>query len=384
MTEFFKIPEDDPDLEAFERLIADFHPWYRRFKRKSENRPSYKHRDFSQKAFQYGPYPGSDDPYCTFAFSLFNDPHVDNYLLDCQHFLEKPYGRKKEQGVEKVKNAFEQLAQDKETKLIKDLSELAGRCCYVWFGMVGQFILEGKRHIDADLQQWIINECQLIGEQLWELSKSDELEHGELSTLDTHGRYGVLAKLLLQDYMNSRESHLLGYLKYWVRVRLKQKKTREFAIKSRSYVTKEFALTLPRYIDVVLAHSLVNKLSMRAETPPSPTDFIYKEISKNKFAKSKDLRSQYRWLFIKAWLYAYLNRYDLTLSQAADDIARDDDFFYMSDMQQLGEQDSELTDEEIVNARFLDLKNNFSAWNNNKQEKGYIHSQILASSKDQA
>ncbi|MFL0930787.1 hypothetical protein [Vibrio parahaemolyticus] len=70
MAEYFKIAEDDPDLDAFERLIANDHPWYRRFKKKAENRPSYKHKNFSYKAFEQGPFPGNDDPYCPFAFSF--------------------------------------------------------------------------------------------------------------------------------------------------------------------------------------------------------------------------------------------------------------------------------------------------------------------------
>ncbi|MGD1466034.1 hypothetical protein [Vibrio harveyi] len=36
MANYYKIPENDPDLEAFERLIADHHPWYKRFKKKAE------------------------------------------------------------------------------------------------------------------------------------------------------------------------------------------------------------------------------------------------------------------------------------------------------------------------------------------------------------
>ncbi|MCG6221486.1 hypothetical protein [Vibrio diabolicus] len=89
-------------------------------------------------------------------------------------------------------------------------------------------------------------------------------------------------------------------------------------------------------------------------------------------------------MFIKAWLYSYLTNYNLTLSEVAKQISLDDYFFYMSDMPKLEDFNKQVHKEEIQQARFLDLKNNFSAWKNDKSKDGYIHSQILASSKDQA
>ncbi|USD55206.1 hypothetical protein [Vibrio sp. SCSIO 43155] len=154
--------------------------------------------------------------------------------------------------------------------------------------------------------------------------------------------------------------------------------------KVRFIVPKGYENKYSRYIDAVLAHHLVKKLGSKPEMPSAPNDFIFKEISKNKFAKSRDLRAQYRWLFIKAWLYSYLTKYDLTLSEVAKQISLDDYFFYMSDMAKLEDFESQVYKEEIQEARFLDLKNNLSAWKNDKSEYGYIYSQILASSKDQA
>ncbi|EIA1495110.1 hypothetical protein Q9X98_003798 [Vibrio parahaemolyticus] len=383
MAEYFKIAEDDPDLDAFERLIANDHPWYRRFKKKAENRPSYKHKNFSYKAFEQGPFPGNDDPYCPFAFSFFNDAHVHNYLLDCHLFLETPYGRKRDKGMNKLEESFDQIAKNESSVLIQQLKLLSHKSSAIWIGLLRDYIVERRDYINDELKDLIVEECEEVSDELWELSKSEEFDVGELKTLDSHGRYGLLAKLLLQDYKRISRELMPGYIRLWwaemtKKIRFEQKK----AVKLK--IPAGYKKKLPKYIDVVLAHHLVMKLDTRVELPDTPTDFIFKEINKNKYAKSRDLRAQYRWLFIKAWLYSYLNKFDLTLSEVAEQISNDNDFFYMSDMAQLGEPDNKLTDDEIANIRFLDLKNNLSAWANDKSEKGYIYSQILGTSIDQA
>lgn len=383
MANFYKIPDDDPDLEAFERLIADFHPWYRRFKSKKEGRPSYKHKNFYYRAFEQGPFPGVDDDYCPFAFTFFNKAHLHNYLLECHFFLDKTYGRKHEEvGVEKIQASFEELAKDTSSVLILDLKLLAERSCAIWLGGVTRdFVVHNRKYINSDLKEWIVNECQKISDELMELSKSEELEFGELKTLDAHGRYGLLAKALLQEYMKLLPNRLPGYIRLWWRELTKQKRQNKKVVKLK--IPAGYEKKMPRYIDAVLAHHLVKQLHSRPEMPFSPMDFIYKEIHKNDSAKSGDLRTQYRWLFIKAWLYSYLNKYDLKASEVARLISNDDYFFYMSDMPKLKDFNNESHREEIQHARFRDLKNHLSYWKNDKSEQGYIYSKILKNSKDQ-
>ncbi|HAS6891248.1 TPA: hypothetical protein I7296_16485 [Vibrio parahaemolyticus] len=383
MAEHFKIAEDDPDLEAFERLIADYHPWYRRFKKKAENRPSYKHKNFSYRAFEQGPLPGNEDPYCPFAFSFFNIVHVHNYLYDCHVFLETPYGRKKDKGIQKLKDSFELLANDENSEAMRSLKLIAEAACAIWLGLIRDYVVDKRNYINDDLQGCIIAECEKVSDDLWELAKSDEFDVGELKTLGTDAKYALLANLLLQEYKRLVRIRAPQLIELWLLdiVRVKQASTNK---RVNVKVPEEYEKKLSRYIDVVLAHHLVKKLSSKPQMPSSPADFIFKEISKNKFAKSRDLRAQYRWLFIKAWLYSYLRKYNLTLSEVAEQISRDDDFFYMSDMPKLADFEKQVHKDEIQQARFLDLKNNFSAWKNNKSKDGYIHSQILASSKDQA
>lgn len=383
MAEYFKIAEDDPDLDAFERLIADYHPWFRRFKRKAENRPSYKHKNFSYRALEQGPLPGNDDPYCPFAFGFFNDAHVHNYLLECHLFLEKPYGRKQEKGIQKLKDSFELLASDENSEAIRSLKLITESACAIWSGLIRDYVVENRDYVNEDLQAWIVAECQKVSDSLWELAQSDEFDVGELKAFDTDARYALLAKLLLQEYQRLLNVRVPGFTKLWLREMTKIRRT-ESKKKVKLLIPKGYEKKYSRYIDVVLAHHLVKKLSLKPEMPSAPTDCIFKEISKNKFAKSRDLRAQYRWLFIKAWLYSYLRKYNLTLSEVAEQISWDDDFFYMSDMPKLADFEKQVYKDEIQQARFLDLKNNLSAWQNDKSEDGYIYSQILASSIDQA
>ncbi|MGF1877183.1 hypothetical protein L4D77_17890 [Photobacterium frigidiphilum] len=384
MRKVYEIAENDPDLDAFERLIVDFHPWYRRFKKK-EGRPSYKHKNFYYRAFEQGPYPGIDDPYCPFAFTFFNKDHLYNYILQCHKFLEIPYGRKQDKGIGKVEDSFEELVKKTDSKLIRQLSLLVEESCAIWTDLIREYVIHrDDAYIDSDLQSWIIDKCGKISNKLMDISKSEELEFGELKTLDAHGRYGILAKVLLQEYKKILPSRIKIFTVLWVTElndkKLKAAEEHKKTIKRTPFKKRK----LPQYIDVVLAHHLVKQLSTRPEMPSSPCDFIYKEIHKNKFAKSRDLRALYRWLFIKAWLYSYLKKYSLTLSEVAEQISNDDDFFYMSDMPKVADFTNESDKEDIQQARFLDLKNNLSAWANNKSDQGYIYSQILFNSKDQA
>jgi hypothetical protein len=381
MSEHYFIPENDPDLEAFEHLIADFHPFFSRFKK--EGAPSYKHKTFYYNAFKFGCLPGNDDDYCPFAFTFFNKDHLYNYILQCHKFLEMPYGRKQEKGISKISESFTELMKDTDLILVKDLKLLAEKSCAIWLGVTRTYVVNKRSYIDSKLQDWIIDECQEVCDLLMELSKSEELEFGELKTLDAHGRYGVLAKALLQEYMKLLPIRIKEFTIFW-RQELRNKKGKKPETnKLKVIVPAGYKKSLPRYIDAVLAHHLVKQLSDREGMPSSPCDFIYKEMSSNKFARSRDLRSQYRWLFIKAWLYSYLNKYPLTLSEVSEQISNDDDFFYMSDMPKLADFKNESHKKEIQQARFLDLKNNLSSWSNNKREQGYIYSQILDTSKDQ-
>jgi len=107
-------------------------------------------------------------------------------------------------------------------------------------------------------------------------------------------------------------------------------------------------------------------------------------INKNKNANSGNLKAQYRWLFIKACLYAYLKEYSATLTDSARQIASDDAFFYMSDMKNLADCEHEVDRAVLKDARFVDLKNNLSAWANSNAKNGYIYNKIILNSKDQA
>ncbi|EJC6860216.1 hypothetical protein [Vibrio parahaemolyticus] len=384
MAEYFKIAEDDPDLDAFERLIADYHPWYRRFKKKAENRPSYKHKNFSYKAFEQGPFPGNDAPYCPFAFSFFNNAHVHNYLLDCHFFLEKPYGRKAEHSVQQLKGSLEELVKNSDSVFAKDLNGIVLLCCNIWSGLIRDYIVENKTYIDSELTDYIVEQSTNVCNFLVDLSASEAMDVGILKTLSPEGRYGLLAKYVLQEYVQCFRTHVKKYTIFWKKEIARVAKDPKLIQSRKVVVDKGFRKKYSLYIHVVLAHQLVQPLKDLPQVPSSPTDFIFKEISKNRFSKSRDLRAQYRWLFIKAWLYSYLRKYNLTLSEVAEQISRDDDFFYMSDMPKLADFEKQVHKDEIQQARFLDLKNNFSAWKNDKSKDGYIHSQILASSKDQA
>ncbi|QUM75072.1 hypothetical protein HWV00_01790 [Moritella sp. 24] len=384
MVNFYKIPDDDPDLEAFERLIADFHPWYRKFKNKKEGRPSYKHKNFYYRAFEQGPFPGIDDPYCPFAFTFFNKDHLYNYFLQCHKFLEKRYGHREDKvGLEKIVESFENLMKDKSLVLTHDLECLVKTSCFIWSELIGNYIVDGRKYINADVQDRIVEHCQNVSDLLWELSQSEELEYGELKTLDLHGRYALLAKALLQGYMRMLPSQIKEHTIFWKK-EIARTSTKKSPFKNMKVIVKAgFKEIFPRYIDVVLAHHIVKKLGGTPDMPSSPMDFIYKEIHQNNSANSGDLRAQYRWLFIKAWLYSYLKKYDLKASEVARQISHDDDFFYMSDMPKLKDFNNESHKEEIQIARFRDLKNHLSYWKNNKSEQGYVYSKILKNSKDQ-
>jgi len=378
----YVISADDPDLSEFERLVADFHPQLTKFRK--DGKPSYEHPLFFHEAPTANWLPGNDDDYCLFAYSLFNKTHRDNYILGCHKFLETPYGRKQDKGIGKLKSSFEELVKNTNSELIRQLSLLVEESCAIWTDLIREYVINpDDAYIDSELQNWIIDKCQKVSDKLMDISKSDELEFGELKTLDSHGRYGVLAKVLIQEYQKLLPSRIKVFTAFWVaELNDKKLKMAEGNSKSVKYIPFK-TRKIPQYIDVVLTHNLVKQLKSREGMPSSPCDYIYKVINKNKKAKSRDLRAQYRWLFIKACLYAFLKEYSATLTDTARQIASDDAFFYMSDMKKLADYENEVDREELEEVRFLDLKNNLSAWANKKSEKGYIYGQILLNSKDQ-
>ncbi|MFL0930788.1 hypothetical protein ACJO14_07380 [Vibrio parahaemolyticus] len=268
--------------------------------------------------------------------------------------------------------------------MAKDLNGIVLLCCTIWSGLIRDYIVENKTYIDSELTDYIVEQSTNVCNFLVDLSTSEAMDVGVLKTLSPEGRYGLLAKYVLQEYMQCFRTHVKKHTIFWKKEIARVAKDPKVIQGRKVFVDKGFRKKYPLYIHVVLAHQLVQHLKDLPQVPSSPTDFIFKEISKNRFSKSRDLRAQYRWLFIKAWLYSYLRKYNLTLSEVAEQISRDDDFFYMSDMPKLADFEKQVHKDEIQQARFLDLKNNFSAWKNDKSKDGYIHSQILASSKDQA
>lgn len=299
-------------------------------------------------------------------------------------FLEKPYGRKAEHSVQQLKGSLEELVKNSDSVFAKDLNGIVLLCCNIWSGLIRDYIVENKTYIDSELTDYIVEQSTNVCNFLVDLSASEAMDVGILKTLSPEGRYGLLAKYVLQEYVQCFRTHVKKYTIFWKKEIARVAKDPKLIQSRKVVVDKGFRKKYSLYIHVVLAHQLVQPLKDLPQVPSSPTDFIFKEISKNRFSKSRDLRAQYRWLFIKAWLYSYLRKYNLTLSEVAEQISRDDDFFYMSDMPKLADFEKQVHKDEIQQARFLDLKNNFSAWKNDKSKDGYIHSQILASSKDQA
>ncbi|EHK9076110.1 hypothetical protein KCU32_001863 [Vibrio parahaemolyticus] len=360
----YKIPKNDPDLEVFERFIADFHPRYQRLQNTGFNKPSYEHDDFAQIALEHGPFPGSNDDYCLFSLTLFNKHHLANYLLECQLFLEKPYGRKKEASIDRLKADFAEAVGADGSELIMVLNLLTNKACAIWIPIILGYLDSGSSDITPDVLETIIKQCEQVSSGLKLLSQSPELNHKTLGTLDKDGRYGLLAKLLLQGYQE--------YIPTFIQ---------QFAETKGIDIDVQF----PVIVDVVLAHQLTLQLKHRPEAPRTPNEFIYKEISSSKKTKAQDLRAHYRWLMIKAWLYSYLKKHNMTLSEAAKMIAGEDRFFYLSSQAKLEDyRGSEHHRVEIIDDRFNDLKNNLSAWQNSNTGQGYIYTKIREGSKDQA
>ncbi|MCU8150708.1 hypothetical protein M2G93_21605 [Vibrio vulnificus] len=366
----YKIPKNDPDLEVFERFIADFHPRYQRLQNTGLNKPSYEHDDFAQIALEHGPFPGSDDDYCLFSLTLFNKHHLANYLLECQLFLEKPYGRKKDASIDRLKADFAEAVGADGSELIMVLNLLTNKACAIWIPIILGYLDSGSSDITPDVLKTIIKQCEQVSSGLKLLSQSPELDHKTLATLDKDGRYGLLAKLLLQGYQEYLPKFIQRFLQQYEKAK---------------GIEIEIDAQFPVIIDVVLAHQLTLQLKHRPEAPRTPNEFIYKEISSSKKTKAQDLRAHYRWLMIKAWLYSHLKKHDLTLSETAKMIAGDDRFFYLSSQAKLKDYEKGKPHyDEIIEDRFYDLKNNLSAWQNDNTDQGYIYTKIREGSKDQA
>ena len=390
------ISPNDPDLEAYEKYISNFHQQLSRLKVGAY--PSYENPKFYEDALSVDYLPGNDDGYCLFAASLFCDAHLHNYKLDAHLMLEKSYGKKSDESVNCISTDFLQL--EANSLLLKELKVISQKCCILWDYIIFDHLSNPLAEITEECVGDIIEKSDQIGDSLIELSRHEEMKLGELKKLSRSAKYDWLAKATLQIYDVALPKHTK------LLTQMCTDKLGDELIGGDHKILK--------VVDLILTHRLALKSDRAAERKKArkemlqlPAEYIYVKLNGNK--KADSTKAAYRWLFIKTWAYSFLKCHPMSLSDLARVIANDDRFFYRDNMDLLSDYDSKaqkyvfenqlnkknltkdeyenelkqyecekkLKKDELIDKRFHDLKNELSSWNKNKEPKGYINSRLI-------
>ncbi|CAK2097537.1 conserved hypothetical protein [Vibrio crassostreae] len=363
----YTISPDDPDLNAYEKYIADFHQQLSYLKIGEE--PSYENADFFEEAITVEYLPGNDDGYCVFAASLFSEDLLNSYKLDAHLMLQKSYGKKADKTVDSIKNDFLRL-EDKPS-LIAELKGLSKRCCQLWDYIIYKHLSDPLAKITEDDVSMIIEQSDQIGDELIKLSLCEDMELGGTKALSNGAKYDWLAKAVLQLY----EGELPLYAQLFTQV----------CVNKLGNELVEYDHDIIKVVDLILTHRLALKSDcaagrkkVRKEMLQLPAEYIYVRLNGN--LKADSTKAAYRWLFIKAWAYSYLKINPMSLSDLARVIAKDDRFFYRDSMHLLSYCKSEAERNDLIDKRFLDLKNELSKWNKNEDSEGFINGKLIGMS----
>lgn len=144
-----------------------------------------------------------------------------------------------------------------------------------------------------------------------------------------------------------------------------------------------------RYIDLILMHELSMK-SLDIEKKQkgrskaklsSPATFMYTRMHGG--YKASDIRATYRWLFIKAWLYSWLKVNAVSANKAAEEMAKNDRFFYLDKVsRKVGKDGVVESDDECYARRQKQLNSEFSKWKKYDGPFAYISDSLFSKSRN--
>ncbi|EEW10391.1 hypothetical protein SX4_2286 [Vibrio mimicus SX-4] len=390
----FSIDCQDKDLTVFELNIAEHHPELKQLK--SGVKPSYEHAQFHELSINFKDLPGNSKPYCIFAMNLFGLDDIEEYYWECQTLLERPISQlvkndKLELGVrtamQRIMNTIEfRHPYDNEvTSMTRELMELVEHCCYAWDNWLLTVLKAQLRNEEAmftpELLTEIIDKCSYVVDQLVLLSKLSVMNTGEFEELRPNQKYALLAKSLLQFYQEKIADHVQNLVD---------------EIQSDLFTTMGYEKLLKvetkRYVDMVLYHEIARRsaeLEMdhtgikyeREVELKSPNAFIYTRLHGG--YKANDIRATYRWLFIKAWLYSWLQVNPVSANKAAEEIAKDERFFYLDKVTRKVAKDGIAeSDDECHARRQKQLNSEFSKWKKYEGQFAYISDSLFSKSKN--
>lgn len=372
-TEF--ISADDPDLEMFESLIAcsvnSFLPF------RDGSNPSYAHEDFYSKSLEIDMLPGNNSPYCPIALGIFGEIDYYNYESECFEFLKRSSKKFALNTFEGVVQEFEELIN---TRDLESLYQPARNVCTNIFNLCDFYcqtlIKNGKEHTYGELQQYVTNKSKSIAIDILKIADSDELNKGQVKSLSRRAKYAILVLTSIQI----TQQFFKPYIEQFIAPNLK------FIYGGEKTAISELSMSMllgPRAIilHVLTSHSITLQKSLRPNSRSrkkdikSPADFIYVEISGSH--KASEIKCYIRWLFIKVWAFSYLQKKDANLSKLAKEIAEDDRFYYLDNMQLAGSIKDDNYRSEFKLDRAKTILNEFSKWKGYQGDDGYISSKIL-------
>lgn len=214
------------------------------------------------------------------------------------------------------------------------------------------------------IKRFCVDLCRVIEDlsNLYFFNMAEELE------LSTSQKYSLLSKAFLFLYQQSEKEFNNNLTKEILKTIPKKQKAVFGNCYIRSYVDVIISYELSQYAEK-LEQECTGKNIERKVKLLSPSTFLYMRYRFGK--KADDMRRTYRWLFIKAWLYADLKDKDLSARKVAEIIADDDRFFYLKEHTQKDHPDSD-----VFSARVKTLTNEFSRWkkhtSNKECETGYL------------
>ncbi|WP_010434581.1 MULTISPECIES: hypothetical protein [Vibrio] len=390
----FTIDCKDKDLQVFELNIVEHHPELKQLK--IGGKLSYEHPQFHELSIKVSDMPGNSKPYCIFAMNLFGLDDIEEYYWECQKLLERPISQLvKNDSLELSVRAemhrimhtieFRHPYNNEVTLMARELVELVEHCCYAWdnwlFTVLKAQIGNEEAMFTPELLTEIIDKCSYVADQLVLLSKLPVMNTGAFEEFRPNQKYALLAKSLLQLYQDTIVSH----------VQCLVDDLQSELLTTMGY-EKLLRIDTKRYVDMVLYYELSKRaaeLEMehtgikyeREVELKSPNAFIYTRLHGG--YKASDIRATYRWLFIKAWLYSWLKVNAVSANKAAEEMAKNDRFFYLDKVsRKVGKDGVVESDDECYARRQKQLNSEFSKWKKYDGPFSYISDSLFSKSRN--
>ncbi len=387
----FGIAPEDPDLINFEMFIASSHPEF--IQLKTSERPSYEHLDFHTKTLGFSYFPGCNEAYCPLALSKFEKGDVQSYeeeFLDkiktplYQHLHQNYFFNTTALSIIEVMDRLEiRLPTSSAPMTVNDYLEgLVDKLFQVWDEWIIEEIRaklsKRKASLSIEILEGMITQVSAVVEELMEFANKPYLNRKELVDFPQNQKFALLSTSLYLLYKQGLEEYIEQVLNEW--------RLFEYETSGRDV---SIVIDTKRYIDLILMHELSMK-SLDIEKKQkgrskaklsSPATFMYTRMHGG--YKASDIRATYRWLFIKAWLYSWLKVNAVSANKAAEEIAKNDCFFYLDKVsRKVGKDGVVESDDECYARRQKQLNSEFSKWKKYDGPFAYISDSLFSKSRN--